>query len=264
MQILTTYRFFKDDTPDGWKMSAEFKKTFCTNVTVYFMGLWDCVASVGFFPRKLPFSKSPTNSIHFFRHAMALDEHRSKFKICQWQHQDPALQRAKTYDATPKGHIKRGMKRGFDAFGRKRNQSDQANSDPDIKKINGFVHPHGHQAHHDGGAWRDLDGHSEKSMEQAKLEKYFEALDASRKKHHKVRTDALEVWFMSVTQHLQLRNTRRLTNTKGLSRRYRRWRRKERDKAQTGKYSPSMDDSPMFRLQYWDLVRHCGSSKSGP
>jgi len=195
-QVNFAYKFFKDDTPDGWKMSAEFKKTFCTNVTVYFMGLWDCVASVGFFPRKLPFSKSPTNSIHFFRHAMALDEHRSKFKICQWQHQDPALQRAKTYDATPKGHIKRGMKRGFDAFGRKRNQSDQANSDPDIKKINGFVHPHGHQAHHDGGAWRDLDGHSEKSMEQAKLEKYFEALDASRKKHHKVRTDALEVWFM--------------------------------------------------------------------
>lgn len=57
-------------------MSAEFKKTFCTNVDVYFVGVWDCVASVGFIPRKLPFSKSPTNSIHYFRHAMALDEHR--------------------------------------------------------------------------------------------------------------------------------------------------------------------------------------------
>ena len=26
---------------------------------------------------------------------MALDEHRSKFKVCQWQHQDPAATKAK-------------------------------------------------------------------------------------------------------------------------------------------------------------------------
>jgi uncharacterized protein (DUF2235 family) len=46
-QINFAYDFYKDDTPNGWKMSAEFKKTFCTNVNVYFVGLWDCVASVG-------------------------------------------------------------------------------------------------------------------------------------------------------------------------------------------------------------------------
>lgn len=80
-QINFAYDFYKDDSPNGWKMSAEFKRTFCTDVNVYFVGLWDCVASVGFFPRKLPFSKSPTNSIQYFRHAMALDEHRSKFKV---------------------------------------------------------------------------------------------------------------------------------------------------------------------------------------
>lgn len=84
-QISFAYNFYKDDTPEGWKMSAEFKQTFCTDVSVYFVGVWDCVASVGFFPRVLPFSKSPTNTISYFRHAMALDEHRAKFKCCQWQ-----------------------------------------------------------------------------------------------------------------------------------------------------------------------------------
>ncbi|KIM99414.1 hypothetical protein OIDMADRAFT_167003 [Oidiodendron maius Zn] len=79
-QISFAYEIYKDDTPEGWKMSAEFKETFCTNVTVYFVGVWDCVASVGFIPRILPFSKSPTNTISYFRHAMSLDEHRAKFK----------------------------------------------------------------------------------------------------------------------------------------------------------------------------------------
>lgn len=81
-QINFAYNFYKNDTPEGWHMSREFKKTFCADVNVYFIGVWDCVASVGFIPRKLPLSKSPTNNIEYFRHAMALDEHRSKFKVC--------------------------------------------------------------------------------------------------------------------------------------------------------------------------------------
>ncbi|PVH79272.1 hypothetical protein DL98DRAFT_461268 [Cadophora sp. DSE1049] len=89
-QVSFAYNFYKDDSQTGWDMSAQFKKTFCINVAVHFVGVWDCVSSVGFFPRKLPFGKSPTNSIVWFRHAMALDEHRAKFKLCQYQHQDPA------------------------------------------------------------------------------------------------------------------------------------------------------------------------------
>lgn len=49
---------------------------------------------------------------------------------------------------------------------------------------------------YDGGAWDDVEGQSKKSLEQDKLEQYFEALDATRKRHHKVQTDVLEVWFM--------------------------------------------------------------------
>jgi uncharacterized protein (DUF2235 family) len=101
-QVSFAYDFYKNDTPEGWKMSAEFKKTFCTNVHVYFVGVWDCVASVGFIPRKLPFSNSPTNTIQYFRHAMALDEHRAKFKVCQWQNESPAAEPHNMIDNTPK------------------------------------------------------------------------------------------------------------------------------------------------------------------
>lgn len=87
-QVQFAYNFYKDDSEIGWKMSQGFKKTFCIEVSVYFLGLWDCVASVGFIPRRLPFTKTASNSISHFRHAMALDEHRAKFKICRWKRQD--------------------------------------------------------------------------------------------------------------------------------------------------------------------------------
>ena len=45
-QVCFAYKMYKDETPEGQKMSEEFKKTFCMNVTVYFIGIWDCVASV--------------------------------------------------------------------------------------------------------------------------------------------------------------------------------------------------------------------------
>ncbi|TQS38748.1 hypothetical protein Golomagni_00740 [Golovinomyces magnicellulatus] len=103
-QINFAYNFYKDDSPEGWRMSGDFKKTFCADVNVYFVGIWDCVASVGFIPRKLPFSKSPTNNIGYFRHAMALDEHRSKFKICHYANNDPtAITRPNDSSSRKKG-----------------------------------------------------------------------------------------------------------------------------------------------------------------
>jgi uncharacterized protein (DUF2235 family) len=45
-QVSFAYRMYKDDTPNGSAMSAEFKETFSQDVTVYFIGVWDCVASV--------------------------------------------------------------------------------------------------------------------------------------------------------------------------------------------------------------------------
>lgn len=45
----------------------------------------DTVASVGFIPRAaLPFSSSSNPSVRHFRQALALDEHRAKFKANHW------------------------------------------------------------------------------------------------------------------------------------------------------------------------------------
>jgi uncharacterized protein (DUF2235 family) len=87
-QIYFAYNFYKDDSELGWKMSKGYKKTFCIDVNVYYLGLWDCVSSVGIIPRRLPFTKTSSNKISYYRHAMALDEHRAKFKICRWVRQD--------------------------------------------------------------------------------------------------------------------------------------------------------------------------------
>lgn len=69
-------------------MSAEFKRTFCIDVNVYFIGVFDSVASVGFIPRTLPLSSTPHNKPRYFRHAMALDERRAKFKVARYQDRD--------------------------------------------------------------------------------------------------------------------------------------------------------------------------------
>jgi uncharacterized protein (DUF2235 family) len=84
-QISFAYEFYTNDTPEGWKQSNDFKKTFSIDVSVYFLGCFDSVASVGFIPRQLPLSSTPTNKCRYFRHAMALDERRAKFKICRHQ-----------------------------------------------------------------------------------------------------------------------------------------------------------------------------------
>ncbi|KAF2703695.1 hypothetical protein K504DRAFT_463420 [Pleomassaria siparia CBS 279.74] len=196
-QVNFAYDFYKDNTTEGWTMSAEFKKTFCTNVQVYFVGLWDCVASVGFIPRKLPFSSSPTNSIHYFRHAMALDEHRSKFKVCHWQQQDPDLQRRKTLDNTPKAQAHR-------LFRGKKKEVDAAVLTNALEK--------GKAAFENGNS-HILDTHD--VSEQDKLEAYFDAYDATRKRHEKVETNGLEVWckLFLETHHSRPRIKERVTNT---------------------------------------------------
>ncbi|KAI1177916.1 hypothetical protein F4777DRAFT_539740 [Nemania sp. FL0916] len=117
-QVNFAYNFYKDDSKNGESLAEEFKKTFCTEVDVYFVGVFDCVASVGFFPRKLPFSKTATNTVRYFRHAMALDEHRAKFKVCHWQQdqpgstpgQEPEVSRRETVDLTPGGRLRRHIK----------------------------------------------------------------------------------------------------------------------------------------------------------
>jgi uncharacterized protein (DUF2235 family) len=87
-QIAFAYEFYANDTEEGWRQSRDFKATFCIDVSVHFLGCFDSVASVGFIPRQLPLSSTPSNKVRYFRHAMALDERRAKFKVCRHQIKD--------------------------------------------------------------------------------------------------------------------------------------------------------------------------------
>ena len=90
------------DNDEGWKQSTKFKTDFSIDVEIEFVGVWytpffppamclcpsnsccrDTVCSVGVIPHPLPFTKS-NSAIHYFRHAIALDEHRAKFQPNYW------------------------------------------------------------------------------------------------------------------------------------------------------------------------------------
>jgi len=79
-QIPFAFKLYKRDDADGDRLSAGFKKTFCQDVKVEFMGVWETVSSVGVVMGKtLPFTSS-NQAIKTFRQALALDEHRAKFR----------------------------------------------------------------------------------------------------------------------------------------------------------------------------------------
>ncbi|KAF5026381.1 hypothetical protein F66182_1509 [Fusarium sp. NRRL 66182] len=67
-----------------------FSQTFCRretsaggdeeNIKVFFLGIWDCVASVAVLERKARMPVPVTGTAHHVRHAVAVDERRVKFK----------------------------------------------------------------------------------------------------------------------------------------------------------------------------------------
>ncbi|PPR05037.1 hypothetical protein CVT24_010183 [Panaeolus cyanescens] len=79
-QVSFAYKMYKRTDEEGLKLCAGFKQTFCQEVKIEFMGVWDTVASVGvIMGRTLPFTNS-NESIKTFRHALSLDERRAKFR----------------------------------------------------------------------------------------------------------------------------------------------------------------------------------------
>ncbi|KAL4070334.1 hypothetical protein J3A83DRAFT_4358565 [Scleroderma citrinum] len=77
-QVPFAYKMYSQDDETGWEQSRAFKKAFSIDVDVEFVGVWDTVSSVGIIPRRLPFTKA-NNKIRYFRHSLALDEHRARF-----------------------------------------------------------------------------------------------------------------------------------------------------------------------------------------
>ncbi|KAG6865046.1 hypothetical protein C0991_005492 [Blastosporella zonata] len=79
-QIPFAYRLYKRTDKTGLGLCAGFKQTFCQDVKVEFVGVWDTVASVGLLAgRTLPFTNT-NKAIKTFRHALSLDERRAKFR----------------------------------------------------------------------------------------------------------------------------------------------------------------------------------------
>ncbi|PCH40124.1 hypothetical protein WOLCODRAFT_98323 [Wolfiporia cocos MD-104 SS10] len=79
-QIPFAYKLYKRTDADSVELAAGFKQTFCRDVQIEFVGVWDTVASVGtLVSRRLPFIANNT-TIRTFRHALSLDEHRARFR----------------------------------------------------------------------------------------------------------------------------------------------------------------------------------------
>jgi uncharacterized protein (DUF2235 family) len=91
---------YTNDTEEGWQQSTAFKKAFSIDVDRRLVRLLsfppyplanpfsicrDTVASVGLVLKRLPFTESNA-SVKYFRHAISLDEHRSKFHPSFWHH----------------------------------------------------------------------------------------------------------------------------------------------------------------------------------
>ncbi|KAG9016007.1 hypothetical protein FRB90_003866 [Tulasnella sp. 427] len=93
-QVSFAYKKYKDTTASGKIAAQGFKNAFSRSVDIEFVGVWDTVSSVGFFSRHLPFTASNT-IIKTFRHALALDEHRAKFKPNPWHRAAPTAAAAK-------------------------------------------------------------------------------------------------------------------------------------------------------------------------
>ena len=77
-QIPFAWDMYTREDEDGLKASVGFKKAFCTDIVIDFIGVWDTVASVGVMDKEFPFVGT-NSAIRVFRHALSLDEHRVKF-----------------------------------------------------------------------------------------------------------------------------------------------------------------------------------------
>ncbi|KAG8977139.1 hypothetical protein FRB90_008884, partial [Tulasnella sp. 427] len=91
--VAFAYQRYIDITQGNEERAQLFKDTFSMTVKIDFMGVWDTVASCGLFGRHLPFTAS-NHIILVFRHALALDERRGKFKPNQWHRKTHSVQGA--------------------------------------------------------------------------------------------------------------------------------------------------------------------------
>ncbi|KJA24882.1 hypothetical protein HYPSUDRAFT_76229 [Hypholoma sublateritium FD-334 SS-4] len=94
-QLDFAFAVYKSTGPHGIQLSKDFKKFFSVPVTVEFVGVWDTVSSVGIFPQGHPYT-SINYAIKTFRHALALDERRARFRPQTWN--EPTVEQEQDLD----------------------------------------------------------------------------------------------------------------------------------------------------------------------
>ncbi|TFK71016.1 hypothetical protein BDN72DRAFT_492334 [Pluteus cervinus] len=87
-QIDFAFTVYNSYDKNGATLAHKFKKTFALDVPIRFVGVWDTVSSVGIIPTTLPFS-TYNDGVEVFRHAIALDERRARFRPCLWGEPQP-------------------------------------------------------------------------------------------------------------------------------------------------------------------------------
>ncbi|PVF92195.1 hypothetical protein CPB86DRAFT_769670 [Serendipita vermifera] len=82
-QVPAAWRLYKNKD----RLGEKFKRTFCKEVIIDMLGVWDTVGSVGYLtPRTLPFVSN--RSVRVFRHAISIDERRKRFGVELWDLED--------------------------------------------------------------------------------------------------------------------------------------------------------------------------------
>ena len=69
---------------DNDRVAESFKTTYCHECKPYFIGVWDTVASLGWFLGKKFFNAELNPDVTYGYHAVAIDEHRRKFPVSLW------------------------------------------------------------------------------------------------------------------------------------------------------------------------------------
>ncbi|KAH8119720.1 hypothetical protein DFH11DRAFT_1500290 [Phellopilus nigrolimitatus] len=164
-QVPFAYKMYMKDDKKGWQQSVLFKQAFSMDVDIEFVGVWDTVDSVGIFPRHVPFTKNNT-CVKTFRHAIALDEHRVKFKANLYDKIITQEAQNADFAYTPFSQRKANWKKRFS-----RKQKDKEDARMHELELN-----HNHSKRRD-------DNYNEGSKLQDKY------TDKSKQ------TDVLEVWF---------------------------------------------------------------------
>ncbi|KAJ7726363.1 hypothetical protein B0H16DRAFT_1592666 [Mycena metata] len=105
-QVPFAYKMYSREDEKGWRQVActipHLRRQFSIDVDIELLGVWETVSSVGFIPRRLPFTRSNTD-VRYFRHALALDEHRARFQPNFWNRPTPEeLQRGVQAGEMPK------------------------------------------------------------------------------------------------------------------------------------------------------------------